>query len=70
MYVCLCVQIAPFDKSYWIRVHSNNLILTNYIGNNSISKKNHILRDQGLGLHCVNVGGYDETYQNSHKKVE
>lgn len=34
--------------SYWIRAHSNDLMLTNCIYNDLISKQDHSLRDQEL----------------------
>ena len=67
----LCVKISPFYKD---TSHSrlrpillqHDLLLTNYICNDSISKYYHILTYWGLGLQHMNLGGmgHNSTHDN------
>ena len=50
---------------YWIRAHPNDLVLTNYICSNPISKLGHILRHWVLGLRHRNWGGIVQPLNSS-----
>lgn len=47
-WLCLFLLFLEGHLSYWIRSQPNNLILTFYLLNNSVSKYIHILKDWGI----------------------
>lgn len=67
LYACLALcPNAPFGERhppYWIRAHRNDLILTNYIFDNPISKYGHVPRYQAIRTSIYKFGVRGHTIQ-------
>lgn len=52
--LCVCVLISSYPQLYWIKSHSNDLILTSLFLK-TLSKHSHLLRSWGLSLQLRNL---------------